>query len=106
MLPVQEISVVPRIVRRVLDGRVRRLGAYGPSRTASHTRANAARMPPCVVVSSPPDDLRCYIYEGGKDSLDVYYSSLSINYRRDTSIKSGTISKLTRNGGRGGGSRL
>ena len=44
------------------------------------------RMPPCVVVSSPPDDLRCYIYEGGKDSLDVYYSSLSINYRRDTSI--------------------
>ena len=54
------------------------------------------RMPPCVVVSSPPDDLRCYIYEGGKDSLDVYYSSLSINYRRDTSIKSGTISKLIR----------
>ena len=52
---------MPRIVRRVLDGRVRRLGAYGPSRTASHTRANAARMPPCVVVSSPPDDLRCHI---------------------------------------------
>jgi hypothetical protein len=34
------------------------------------------------------------LHIGGKDPLDVYYSSLSINYRRDTSIKSGTISKL------------
>ena len=36
------------------------------------------------------------LHIGGKDPLDVYYSSLSINYRRDTSIKSGTISKLIR----------
>ena len=55
---------MPRIVRRVLDGRARRLSAYGPSRTAQTTREPMRRMSLCVVVSSPPDDLRCYRWVG------------------------------------------
>ena len=41
-----------RIVGRVQDGRARRLSAYGPSRSASHTRVNA----PHVAVLFPHHD--------------------------------------------------
>ena len=82
---------MPRIVRRVLDGRARRLSAYGPSRTANHTRANAQHV---AVRRGFVSSGRSQVLQiGGKGRLVVLDTAWSMNYKRDTSVKSGAISK-------------
>ena len=44
------------------------------------TREPMRRMSLCVVVSSPPDDLRCYRQIGGKGRLVVLETTRSIKY--------------------------